>query len=96
MREPDPKAVEQLRGLGLLHEEGGALRTSSRFHAAMARAALRLLAAEAPDHDLRLPIAEALVELEGDGVSDEQLTRWIEVLLPIERVGLGAPDGQRS
>ncbi len=57
----------------------------------MARAAMRLIAAGDDGADLRVPIADALVELYGTEVSDEVLADMIEVLLPIESIHVPAP-----
>jgi hypothetical protein len=55
----------------------------------MARAALRLYEAGDPGHDLRVPIAAALLELYGSGVADEELASLVEAMLPIELAALG-------
>jgi hypothetical protein len=52
----------------------------------MARAARRLALERAP-WDLRLPIAVALLELHHE-LSDEELARRVEALLPLEAAGL--------
>jgi hypothetical protein len=86
-----PEAADLLGRLldeGLLTRAGGEARTTRRWQAAMARAALRLQREGAPWQDLRLPIACALVELLGE-CSDEELVGCVELLLPIEQRELG-------
>jgi hypothetical protein len=68
---------------GLLHRENGRLRTTRRWQAAMARAAL-LLAKNDDGRDLRVPIAFALIDLYGDALVNEQLVQAIRTMLPIE------------
>ena len=55
----------------------------------MARAALRLYHAGDPGHDLRVPIASALVEIYQTEVADEELAAMVEAMLPIEIASLG-------
>jgi hypothetical protein len=89
---PDPRApvtLEQARAMlerdGLLRREGASLRTTRRWQAAMSRAAFRLLRAESDDGaDLRVPITVALLELYGDELTDRELARVVEAILPIE------------
>lgn len=56
----------------------------------MARAAATLTSGDggAETFDLRVPIVFALVELYGDDHPDEELTRFVAVLLPIETAEL--------
>ena len=68
-------------------------RTTARWQAAMARAALRLYRNEAPWQDLRLPIAAALLDAY-QGLTDLELAELVEVMLPIEQAelrGAGTP-----
>ncbi len=67
----------------LLRREGDAYRTTRRWQAAMARAAVRLYE-RGGGYDLRVPIALALVEIYGADTPDEQLATLVEVMLPIE------------
>ncbi len=90
---PDPALLARLEADGLVLVEGGAARTSRRFQAALARAASRLQAAGAP-FDLRLPIAAALLELDG-ALDDEEIARRVEALLPIEAAALGGAGPER-
>jgi hypothetical protein len=76
--------LSRLEADGLLERRNGAHRTTRRWQAAMARAALRVLRAQGDGDDLRVPIIEALVELYGPDVSDEGLTTFVEAMLPIE------------
>lgn len=68
---------------GLLHRAGDTYRTTRRWQGAMARAAFRLLDAEDEGHDLRFPIASALVELY-PGASAEEIVAMVRELLAIE------------
>lgn len=91
--------LRQLEEDGLLRREGARYRTTRRWQSAMARAACRLLfAGDGGDcGDLRVPIAAALLDLRGDALTNEELARQIEALVPIEaaeldpRVYLDAP-----
>lgn len=69
--------------------KGDQLRTTRRWQGAMARAALRLYEAGDPGHDLRVPIAAALLELYGADLEDEALAGLVEAMLPIEVKALG-------
>lgn len=80
--------LARLEADGLLRREDGRWRTTRRWQGAMARAALQLLAAGAPDGDLRLPVAAALAEL-WPAASDAELAAAVEALLPIEAAELG-------
>jgi hypothetical protein len=80
---PDPRAVERLIADGYLRREGARLRTTPRWQAALARAALALKRAEAPWRDLRLPIAAALAEPYG-AMDDEALATLVEAMLLVE------------
>lgn len=82
---PDP--VEVLLRDGLLRREADRMRTTPRWQAAMARAALVLQRAGAPLEDLRLPIASALVE-RYPSASDAELAALVEVMLPVEEAEL--------
>lgn len=81
---PDP--LERLLAEGLVRREGPQLRTTARWQAAMARAALALQRAGAPV-DLRLPIAAALLE-RLPAATDEELAALVEAMLPIEETEL--------
>lgn len=90
MRDRDP--VEQLVEEGLLRHEGGRVRTTARWQAALARAALQLQRSGAPWVDVRLPIAAALLERLPD-VTDEALAERVEAMLPIELAELAPVSG---
>lgn len=79
---PDPGVMGALVAAGVLRAGGGRLQSTRRWQAALARAAQRLLAAGAPDRDLRLPIAAALVEL-FPGCTDAELADRVEAMLPV-------------
>lgn len=88
---PDPRA--RLVGDGLLRLDGERPRTTPRWQAAMARAALALQRQGAPWSDLRLPIVVALVERYPDA-SDDEIADLVEAVLPVEEAELaplGAP-----
>jgi hypothetical protein len=80
---PDPSALQRLEADGLVRREDGAARTTRRWQAAVARAALRLLAAGAPAEDLRLPVATAMIELY-PGCSDLEIAELVEAIAPVE------------
>ncbi len=88
MREP----AEVLLDDGLIQRDGGRARTTPRWQAAMARAALRLQRSGAPWQDLRLPIASALLERHPDA-TDEELAALVEAMLPVEEAELSAAWG---
>lgn len=83
---PDEEILAALEAEGLVARDGAGVRATRRWQAAMARAARRLALEQAP-WDLRLPIAVALVELHRD-LSDDELARRVEALLPVEAAGL--------
>jgi hypothetical protein len=87
---PDP--ADRLLADGLLRREGERWRTTPRWQAAMARAALGLQRAQAPWRDLRLPIAAALLERYPDA-TDEEVAALVEVMLPVEEAELAAAQG---
>jgi len=73
----------RLEADGLIRSGPEGARTTTRWQAAMARAAARLKGSDAPWHDLRLPIASALLEIY-DALGDVELASLVEVMLPIE------------
>jgi hypothetical protein len=78
-----PDAVERLLADGLLRREGDRTRTTARWQAAMARAALGLQRQGAPWRDVRLPVVVALVERYPDA-SDDEIADLVQALLPVE------------
>ncbi len=69
----------------LLRREGDIYRTTRRWQAAMARAAVRLYEQGGDGgNDLRVPIALALVDIYGADTPDDTLAGWVEAMLPIE------------
>ena len=68
----------------LLRREGDTYRTTRRWQAAMARAAVRLYEQGGDGSDLRVPIALALVDIYGADTPDDTLAGWVEAILPIE------------
>jgi hypothetical protein len=87
-----PEPLEALLSDGLIRREGERTRTTPRWQAAMARAALALQRAGAPWKDLRLPIAAALLERHPDATDDE-LAALIEAMLKVEEAELAAAWG---
>jgi hypothetical protein len=69
---------------GLLLSAESGLRSTRRWHAAMSRAALRLVRAGLDGDDLRLPIAAALIEIYGDELDDAAIADAVAIMLPIE------------
>jgi hypothetical protein len=80
-------AAEELVAAGLLVRGEHGLATTRRWQAAMARAAARLYASEAPWQDLRLPIAMALADVVAAD-DDATLVRYVEVMLAVETPAL--------
>ena len=87
----DPAGV--LESDGLISREADRTRTTARWQAAMARAALRLQRSDAPWRDLRLPIASALLERYPDA-TDEELAALVEAMVPVEEAELAAAWGE--
>ena len=88
---PEAELETRLVEDGLLSSDG---RATHRWHAAMARSALRLIHAGLDGDDLRVPIAGALIELYGDELDDAALVNAIEVMLPVEMRELGVLVGE--
>jgi hypothetical protein len=82
-------ALRRLQVDGLVVRDGDVLRTTRKWQSAMARAALRLYEAGDPGHDLRVPIASALLEIYELSVGDEELAALVEAMLPVEAHALG-------
>jgi hypothetical protein len=91
---PEAGALERLVADGLVRREEDRPRTTPRWQAAVARAAARLQREGAPWHDLRLPIAAALLELYPD-VADDELVPLVEAMLPVEECESEAVLGPR-
>lgn len=86
MSEP---ALVQLEQDGLLRKERSVHRTTRRWQAAMARAALRLFHTDgARDDDLRIPIACALLEIYGPEATRERIAELTETMVAIEAAEL--------
>ncbi|MBI2895329.1 MAG: hypothetical protein HYY06_17370 [Deltaproteobacteria bacterium] len=83
-------AAARLVADGLVRADGDHRVATRRWHGAMARAAVRLMASGDEGADLRVPIASALVELYGPDLDDDELADMVEVLLPIEAIGVPA------
>ena len=75
--------LARLEADGLLRTGPEGARTTARWQAAMARAALRLYGRDAPWQDLRLPIAFALLDVYAE-LGDVELAALTEAMLPIE------------
>jgi hypothetical protein len=82
---PDP--LERLVAGGLVRLESGRARTTARWQATMARAALGLQRAGAPWTDLRLPVVTAMIERFPDA-SDEDVADLVEAMIGIEEAEL--------
>ena len=82
--EPSADAMAVLETCGLVFREGATLRPTRRFRGAMARAAVRLMACGDSGHDLRVPIAAALVDVLGEEVTDAEIARYVVAMLPIQ------------
>lgn len=83
-----PDRLARLIEDGLVRRDGDRARTTPRWQAAMARAALGLQRSGAPWTDLKLPVVVALVERYPDA-SDEEIADLVEALLPVEAAELG-------
>ena len=95
MPTPEPP-LARLELDGLVRRDGDRVRTTRRWQGAMARAAFALEAEGAP-FDLRLPVVRALVELYGDELTDDDVVRLAEAILPIEAAELSpAPRAKRA
>jgi hypothetical protein len=79
--------LARLEADGLVRPGPDGARTTTRWQAAMARAAVRLYRSDAPWQDLRLPIAVALLET-CQGLADDELAELVEAMLPIEQCEL--------
>lgn len=88
---PEDAAVQRLIEDGFLCLGEAGLRTTRRWQAAVARAALALQRAGAP-WDLRFPIAAALAE-EAPDLSDRELAELVEAMLPVQATELGLAGG---
>jgi len=86
---PDAEILGRLVHDGLVRVDDGEPHTTRRWQAAMARAALILRDAKAPEDDLRLPIAVALVNLYGDTVDEHEVIDLVGAMLPIELAEAG-------
>ena len=84
---PELAPMERLVADGLVRVEQGRARTTPRWQAAAARAALRLQGEGAPWRDLRLPVAVAMVERYPD-LLDDEIAGLVEAMLPVEEAEL--------
>ncbi len=80
---PEADVLARLESDGLVRTGPEGARTTARWQAAMARAALRLNGDEAPWQDLRLPIVFALLDVYVE-LGDVELAEVVEAMLPIE------------
>jgi len=82
---PEPADwLPRLEADGLVRRDAARLRTTRRWQAAMARAALRMYRDGDGGDDLRVPIAAALIEVYGVDLDDESLVAAIAAMLPVE------------
>ncbi len=86
-------AADVLRSDGLIRRDADRDRTTARWQAAMARAALRLQRSGARWQDLRIPVASALLE-RYPAATDEDLAALVEAMLPVEEAELAAAWGE--
>jgi hypothetical protein len=82
-----PEPLERLVGRGLVRYDSGRARTTPRWQAAMARAALGLQRAGAPWKDLRLPVVTAMIERFPEA-TDEDIADLVEAMVGIEEAEL--------
>lgn len=91
----ETSARARLEADGFVRSGPDGARTTSRWQAAMARAAVRLYRGDAPWQDLRLPIAAALLEAYAD-LADDELADLVETILPIEQRELRGTEPERG
>lgn len=85
---PGSEALVELHEHGLIAPRGDTFRTTARWQAAMARAALRLVTDGTDDgRDLRVRVVLALLDFFHDA-SDAQLCVLADTLVPIELAAL--------
>jgi hypothetical protein len=82
-----PDALERLVASGLVGFQEGRARTTPRWQATMARAAVGLQRAGAPWTDLRLPVVTAMIDRFPDA-DDEQIADLVEAMIGIEEAEL--------
>ena len=82
-----PDVLEQLVAEELVRLDGGRPRTTPRWQAAMARAALGLQRAGAPFRDLKLPVVSAMID-RFPVATDEQIADLVEAMIGIEEAEL--------
>lgn len=75
----------QLVDDGILEPGDQGWRTGRRWQGAMARASLALVRRGEPREDLRIPVAEALLQIYGAELTDAELFSMIQVILPVEQ-----------
>jgi len=84
---PEHDALERLIDDGFVWRDGTRLRTTPRWQAALARAALGLQRSNAPWQDLRLPIAAALADHYRE-LPDDEIANLVEAMLPVAEAEL--------
>ncbi|HEX9242547.1 MAG TPA: hypothetical protein VF875_08925 [Anaeromyxobacter sp.] len=82
---PDP--LDRLAAEGLVRLQSGRARTTPRWQATMARAALGLQQSGAPWKDLRLPVVTAMIERFPDA-TDEEIADLVEAMVAVEEAEL--------
>ncbi len=85
---PSDDTIAALEAAGLVAREAEGLRTTRRWQAAMARAAIRCYDAGAEWRDLRLPVAAALLELFGS-TDDSTLASYVDAMAALESAEFG-------
>ena len=94
MPTPEPEGLSRLVADGLVVLREGRARTTARWQATVARAAMSLQRAGAPWLDLKLPIAAALLE-HYPAMPDAELAKLVEAMLPVEEAELAPVFGER-
>ena len=95
MPTPEPEGLSRLVDDGLVVLREGRARTTARWQATAARAAMSLQRAGAPWLDLRLPIAAALVE-HYPAMEETELAKLVEAMLGVEEAELAPVFGVRA
>ena len=78
-------AIKRLQNARIIEISASGTKSTRRWQAAMARAALDLLARNDPSEDIRVPITYALLQLYGNTISDNDLFDLVTAMLPIEQ-----------
>ncbi len=77
-------ALTELENRQLIELAGGHYRATSRWHAALARAAKHFADYEEPLEDIRLPISKALIDIFRDQLTEGDLLAAVEIMLELQ------------